>query len=269
MIVKLGLCLTLCCASTLAAQAEPAVRDEKLWTLEGLRAGYCVRYLTSPKRADDRLKAGLTLLRAEQDSSLHPALRQVIHTQPEYAAWVPSTLCFYYTDAVRLGDRRVIEHNARNAQMLGVWTIGALEQGSGKRRDLVVDMYASRDRLRTAAATNLIQLENAETSFRAGTDTTGDEYRQKIGKTQLIWNGRAVGEKARMNGAMTESWLVHGARRVTWSAGFTLSPTWSRALVGSLRVEGKGDLADDLRTSPIRFVGPFYQGGGGQVRFAR
>ena len=267
--MKLGLGLTLCCATSLAAQAGPAVRDEKLWTLEGLRAGYCVRYLTSPKRADERLKSGLTLLRAGQDSSLHPALQQVIHTQPEYATWVPSSLCFYYTDAVRLGDRRVVEHNARNAQMLGVWTIGALEQGSGNRRDLVVDMYASRDRLRTAAATNLIQLENAETSFRAGNDSTGDEYRQKIGKTELIWIGRSVGEKARVNHAVTESWLVHGARRVTWTTGFTLSPTWSRALVGSLRVEGKGDLADDLRSSPIRFVGPFYQGGEGQLRFAR
>jgi hypothetical protein len=48
-----------------------------------------------------------------------------------------------------------------------------------------------------------------------------------------------------------------------------LTPTWSRALVGSLRVEGKGDLAKLLKASPIRFVGPLYRGGGGELRFTR
>ena len=267
--MRLGLALTLCCASPLAAQAGPPPRDEKLWTLEHLRAGYCVQYLTSPRKVADRLKSGFSPLRADQDSTLHPALQEVIQTQPEYAAWAPSALCFYYTDAVRLGDRRIVEHDPRNAQMLGVWTVGAREQGTGTRRDLVVDLYASRDRLRKAAAANLIQLEDTETGFRAGADTTTDEYRQKIGKTQLIWNGRTAGQRTRVDRPLNQSWLVPGARRVTWSAAFSLSPAWSRALVGSLRVEGKGDLAEELRASPIRFVGPFYQGGEGQLRFVR
>ena len=267
--MRLGLALTLCWATSLGAQTGPAVRDEKIWRLEGLRAGYCVRFLTSPKRAQDQLKSGFTPVRADQDSSLHPALQQVIRSQPEYAPWVPSALCFYYTDAVRVGDRRIIEHNARNAQMLGIWTIAAIEQGSGQRRDLAPGMFASRDRLRAAAATNLIRLDQVETGFRAGGDSTGDEYRQKIGKTQLVWNGRAVGRQSRVEQALTDAWSVSGSRRVTWSANFSLSPTWSRPLVGSLRVEGKGDLADDLRASPIRFVGPFYQGGEGQLRFTR
>ena len=130
-------------------------------------------------------------------------------------------------------------------------------------------MYASRERLRTAAAANLIQLEEAEATFRAGADTVGDQYSQKIGKTLLVWTGRTAVDSAGLTQPINESWRVPGRRRVTWSAELSLAPTWTRAVVGSLRVEGKGDLAKLLRASPIRFVGPFYQGGKGQLRFSR
>jgi hypothetical protein len=258
-----------CCANSLAAQVGGPAKTERVWNLQGLRAGYCVRFLVNPKKAAEELKQGLLLLRADQDTALHGAVRQVIHNQPEFAAWVPSNLCFYYADAVQLGGQRIAEKNSRIAQMVGVWSLGTVEQGSGLRRDLIVDMYASRDRLRTAASANLIQLHEAEVGYKAPTDTSGTEYRQIIGKTQLIWSGRTAGDSTRVDQPITENWQVAGARGVTWSAKLALSPTWARALVGSFRVEGKGDLADMLKDSPIRFVGPFYHGGAGQLTFTR
>jgi hypothetical protein len=153
--------------------------------------------------------------------------------------------------------------------MVGIWSLAAVEQGSGARRDLVLDMYASRERLRTAAAANLVQLHEAEAGFRAATDTSGTEYRQTIGKTQLVWSGRTTGDSSRIERPIVEAWRVPGVRGVTWSAQLSLSPAWARGLVGSLRVEGKGDLAKALKASPIRFVGPFYRGGGGELRFTR
>jgi hypothetical protein len=240
-----------------------------VWNIQGLRAGYCIRFLVDPEMATRELKEGLLLLRADQDGMLHSALRQVIQTQPEFASWTPSSLCFYYSDAVQLGRQRIAERNARIAQMVGVWSMGTVEQGSGTRRDLVLDMYASRERLRSAASANLIPLHEAEAGFRAPTDTSGTEYRQKIGKTQLVWSGRTAGDSTRIETPISESWQVSGARGFTWSAQLSLSPTWSRSLVGSLRIEGKGDLAKILKASPIRFVGPFYHGGGGKLRFTR
>jgi hypothetical protein len=258
-----------CCVSPVWAQDGAPAKDQKIWALEGLRAGYCISFLTDPASARDELDKSLRLLRADGDSALHPALRQVIQSQPEFAAWSPSSLCFYYTDAVRLGSRRIVEHDARKAQMLGIWSIGAVEQGSQIRRDLVLGMYASRERLRTAAAADLVQLEEAEAAFRAGADTVGDQYSQRIGKTLLVWIGRTAGDSARVPQPVRESWRVPGRRRMVWSADLSLMPTWARDLVGSLRVEGKGDLAKSLRASPIRFVGPFYHGGRGQLRFSR
>jgi hypothetical protein len=40
-------------------------------------------------------------------------------------------------------------------------------------------------------------------------------------------------------------------------------------MAGSLRVEGKGDFADAVKASPIRFVGPALLGGGGELAFRR
>ena len=229
-----------------------------------------MRFLVDPETAGRELKdRGLHLLRADRDEALHPALKQVVQSQPEFAGWTPSSLCFYYTDAVQVSGRRIAERNARLAQMIGVWSLGAVEQGSGARRDLALDMYASRERLRSAASAELVMLHEAEAGFQAPTDSSGTEYRQKIGKTQLVWSGRTAGDSTLTEEPIAERWQVPGARGVTWSAQLILTPKSSRALVGSLRVEGKGDLAKMLKASPIRFVGPFYHGGGGQLRFTR
>jgi len=268
---RLGLSVAVatCWTSSLGAQTVKEVRAERVWSLQGLRAGYCVRFLMNPKAATGELKNGFLLLRADQDTTLHAALRHVVQTQPEFADWAPSNICFYYTDAVQVGGRRIVEKNPHNAQMIGIWSLATLEQGSGVRRDLVLDMYASRERLRTAAAENLVLLHEVEAGFRAPTDTSGTEYRQSIGKTNLVWIGRTAGDSTRVEAPIVETWEVPGVRGVTWSAQLALSPAWSRLLVGSLRVEGKGDLAKALKASPIRFVGPFYRGGDGQLRFSR
>jgi hypothetical protein len=258
-----------CWASSLLAQTDVPVKEERVWTLQGIRAGYCVRFLIDPKRAAEDLKDGFQLVRADQDTTLHSALQQVIQGQPEFASWVPSTLCFYYTDAVQIGRQRIAEKNPRIAQMVGIWTLATVQQGTGVRRNIILDMYASRDRLRSAASTNLVPLHEAEVGFTAPSDSSGTEYRQKIGRTQLVWNGRTTGEDSRVGVAIVDAGQFPGLRGVTWDVRMALSPTWARPLVGSLRVEGKGDLANRLKESPIRFVGPFYHGGGGQLRFTR
>lgn len=268
--MTLGVALATCCgALSLRAQTGTQVKDERVWSLEGLRAGFCVRFLADPEMAARELKDGFLLLRADQDQGLHPALREVVETEPGFASWTPSNLCFYYSDAVKLGDQRIAERDARKAQMLGVWSLGAVEQKTGARRDIVLDLLASRERLRGVAATNLVQLHQADAAFRAATDTNPDQYTWRIGKTQLVWSGRPTGDSTRVEQPIVDSWWVPGVRGVTWSAQLALTPAWSRPVAGSLRVEGKGDLAKMLKASPIRFVGPFYSGGRGELRFSR
>ena len=113
-----------------------------MWTLEGLRSGQCVRFLIEPGAAGKHAKQGTRLLRADQDSSLHPALHAVIGEQPEFARWIPSSLCLFYSDAIRLGGRRFGGKDSRKQQMIGVWTVAAVEPG-GARQDLVLDLFGT------------------------------------------------------------------------------------------------------------------------------
>jgi hypothetical protein len=228
-----------------------------------------VRFLVDPRLATKELRAGFVLLRADQDQTLHPALRQTLKEQPELGSWTPSSLCFYHLDAVQLGKRRVAEKDSRKAQMMGVWSLATTERDKGARRDLVLDMFASRGSLIRAAENARVRLHEAEAAVSDAADTASDVYSVKVRKTLLVWNGRPAGDSTRVEKAIQESWSVPGLRAGVWNASMALSPAWSRSVVGSLRVEGKGDLAKALRSSPIRFVGPFYRGGGGELRFYR
>jgi hypothetical protein len=267
--VTVGVAVATCCVvSLLSGQTAPDIKEARTWRLEGLRNGYCVRFLVEPEAASKELKSGFTLVPASQDSFLHPALQQLIGSQPEYATWSASKVCLYYLDAVQVGKRRIAERNPRNYQLLGVWTIATLEQ-RGTRRDLVLDLYASRENLLNAAEIAHVRLHEIHSSYYDHPDTTSDVYSLKIGKTQLIWSGRPAGDSTRVERPITEQWSVSGLRHGIQNAELIVAPTWSRGFVGSLQVEGKGDLAKVLRASPIRFVGPLYRGGAGELRFSR
>jgi hypothetical protein len=268
--VALGLAVAACSASSLAAQTAKDLQNTQAWSLQGLRAGYCVRFLIEPRVAARELRNGFRLLPADQSGDLHPALRQVIESQPEFASWTPSSLCFYYLDAVRVKDRNITEKNVRKSQMMGVWNIATVEQATGARRDLVLDMYANRGQLIRAAEGARVRVQEAHSSVSDPEDSTEDTYRVEIGRALLIWNGRPAGDSTRVDRPIEEFWSLTGLRRQgAWNATLALRPAWSRSLVGSLRVAGKGDLAKALKASPIRFVGPFYHGGGGELRFSR
>jgi hypothetical protein len=267
--VTVGVAAATCCAvSLLSGQTAADVKEAHTWRLEGLRSGYCVRFLVEPEAAGKELKSGFTLLTASQDSSLHPALQQLIRSQPEFASWTPSKVCLYYLDAVQVGKRRIAERDPRKYQLIGVWTLATLEQG-GTRRDLVLDLYASRESLLKAAEIAQVRLHEIHSAYYDHPDTTSDVYSVKIGKTQLTWSGRPAGDSTRVERPITEPWSVSGLRHGLQNAELVVAPTWSRGVVGSLRVEGKGDLSKILKASPIRFVGPLYRGGGGELRFAR
>jgi hypothetical protein len=239
------------------------------WGLQGLRTAYCVRFLVDPKAAGKELRNGFTLVPAGQDSSLNSALQQVVRSQPEFASWIPSNLCLYYLDAVQIGKRRIVERDPSRYQLVALWSLAAREQGSGSRRDLLVDMYASRENLLNAAHQADFRLHEIRSQFYDRPDTTTDIYSLKIGKTQLTWTGRPAGDSARVDRPIVEQWSAVGLRHGERPAQLTLTPTWRRHVVGSLRVEGKGDLAKMLKASPIRFVGPQYRGGSGELRFFR
>ena len=153
--------------------------------------------------------------------------------------------------------------------MIGMWAVAATEQGSGSRRDILLDFVAVGGGVSQAAANAKVKLGEAQSSVSKVPGTDNDLYEVKIGNTRLTWNGRAVGDSTRVGQPILESWLGKGTSGTVWRIQATFKPEWSRAMVGMLSVEGKDDLAKALKASPIRFVGPVYRGGGGELRFSR
>jgi hypothetical protein len=267
----LGLALATWCggATPLVGQGRSDGRAGPVWTLEGLHSGQCVRFLLDPGVVQRDVPNGARLVPAGRDESLHPALRGVIDAQPEFAAWIPSSLCLFYGDALNLGARRFGGKDPRKRLMIGLWAVAAAEQGSGARRDVLLDFFGGGGGLVQAAANGRVKLTEAQSSVSKEPDTGNDLYDVKVGKARLTWNGRAVGDSTRVEQAIQESWWGKGTSGMLWRVNATFKPEWSRPLVGVLRVEGKDDLAKALKASPIRFVGPRYRGGGGELRFSR
>jgi hypothetical protein len=221
-----------------------------------------------PAAAAKQLRPGGRLIRADQDQSLHPSLRSIVDQQAEFASWAPAALCLYYADAIRLGARRLRSKDPRKRQMLGVWLVGATEQG-GSRRDLVLELFGASGDLANSAQQAKVKVKEAHSTRSKPAQGENDLYNVRIGKTRLIWNGRATGDSTRVERPLRELWLAKGASGTMWRIQTTLQPTWMRPLVGVLTVEGKDDLAKALKASPTRFVGPLYFGGGAELRFSR
>lgn len=259
---------TLCAASPLAAQERSGGREGPVWTLEGLRAGQCVRFLMNPGVANKELYPGARLVRADQDQGLHPALRSVVEAQPEFASWTPASLCLFYADAIHLGGRRFGSKDPRRRQMIGLWTVAATEQGR-TRRDIVLDLFGTRGDLVRAAEMGKVKIREARSMVSKTAGGDSDLYEVRVGKTRLAWTGHAAGDSMRVQHPIEELWLTRGASGTFWRVRTTLRPAWTRSLVGVLSVDGKDDLAKALKGSPTRFVGPLYHGGGGELRFSR
>ena len=267
--VALGLAAaTLCGAVPLRGQEAATGGRGPVWTLEGLQVAQCVRFLMEPGRVAKQLRPGSRLLRADQDQNLHPSLRSVVDQQTEFASWAPASLCLYYADAIRLGARRLGSKDPRKKQMLGVWAVAATEQGGG-RRDFVLELFGASGDLAHSAEQAKVRFREARSSRSKPVQTENDLYDVRVGKTRLIWNGRAAGDSTRVETPLRELWLTKGASGTVWRVQVTWQPTWMRPLVGVLTVEGKDDLAKALKTSPTRFVGPLLFGGTAELRFSR
>jgi len=268
--LAISVAVACCVPPVLRAQHPTGEKEAQAWSLQGLREGYCIRFLVEPRAAAKEVKSGFRPVPANQDPTLHPAIQQLVRYQPDFASWSASNVCFYFSDAVQVGSRRVAEKDPRNRQMLAVWTLPTQDGSSGARRDAVLGIYSGRSNLIRAAETGGVKLREAHVSVIDSADTGTDIYTIKLERTSLIWRGRPAGDSTQVERPIDESWsFVPGTRSGPWLVRFSFRPLRTRGLVGSLTVQGKGDLTKWLKASPIRFVGPLYRGGAGELQFLR
>jgi hypothetical protein len=262
-------------------QAQEEAKEEqpnRSWRIEGLQTGFCVQLLLDPAQLDVTIPSDTRLLRADAIEDLNPVLRTVVTNQPEFAAWTPSTICLYYMETVDAGAFRVSERNPIKAPMIGVWALAAADAAGGARKDLALRLFTSSGRLERAGKLNGLDIREVRSTIRdirneesadPNAPPIGLRYEFKLGKTLLTWDGRIVSDSTRANGPVSIEWRADSRRGGPMTTRLTLTPEWTKAMIGSLRVEGKDDFADAIKASPIRFVGPAVLGGGGELAFGR
>jgi hypothetical protein len=252
-------------APALAAQAEGGPRQT--WRLEGVRRGYCVRFLVDPSAAADLLPKGAVAVPASEDPTLHPALQRAIQDQPETAGWSPAELCLAFVQTVDVDGRRFAMKDGEPPQALGL--LGIRTRGADSGQGTAIRLLSDNWRVGEWAKRSWLDIDIFDVTSGKVPESTDDRIQMKVGKTTLVWDGRAATDSAAVEQPLATTWSVAGMKQTHWTVAWSLQPESRRSLVGTLTVLGKDALARALKGSPIRFVGPLYTGGSGEIVFTR
>jgi len=268
-------------AAALALGAAPVVAQKdgpgaEVWRIGGLRHGFCVLLLVEPQFASTSLPADLRLVPAGEAEDLHPAFKLELQSRPELGRWSPSHLCFYAVDTIQTDDYVLGDKSGRKPQIFALWTVSAAETGSGAKRDAALLVLATSGRLIRSGhlAGQVIRkvegtLGKAPEVDEDGVPSSDDRFQLKVGKTVLTWDGRQTSDSAETAGSVEIAWATGAAGPGKGWGSLSLTPRWASPMIGALQVKGNDDLAKALQASPVRFVGPLYRGGGGEVRLQR
>lgn len=257
-------------AAPLAAQDQASERAA--WEIRGLRRAFCVQFLLdSTAEGVGSLPAGYHLVEAARIRNLHPSLRDVVATQPGTADWSPSRLCLYALDSVRAPQFTLTNSKGRKPHLLAVWSVAAADS-SGQPRDVALEVYAGSGNMVRAARLAEQSIHEGRLSVgqvpgedEDGVPRTDRRFQVKLGKTTVTWDGHAAGDSTAVQGRVESNWLADGTRGRRVTGRIELQPAFFRAMAGSLKIDGNGDLARALRASPTRFAGPEYFGGTGVI----
>ena len=231
-----------------------------------------MQFLVEPA-AVARLAPEARPLAASEIPNLHASLQNVVAAQPEFASWSPSQLCLLYFGRFESGGRRISQAKRQKAPLLGLWTVAA--GNAGTRQDVALELFTNNSGVESHARLAGLDIRGVRSSIaRAPEDEDGrpspnDRYAVRVGKAQINWEGRPAGDSVPMAQPFALEFRGEGRRGGWVNGSLSLTARASGGMIGVLRVSGKGELADALLKSPIRFVGPGFIGGGGTVRFQR
>ena len=130
--------------------------------------------------------------------------------------WSPSHLCFYLVDTVQTDDYTLADKKGRNTQLFALWTIGAAETASGKKRDVALLLLSNNDRLIRSGklAGHYIRSVKAKIGKVPEVDENGvpsgdDRFQVKVGKTLVTWDGHQAADSAPAKGSVEILWTVN------------------------------------------------------------
>lgn len=250
--------------ATLVSLTAPVAAQDKgdgSWKFSNLQQGYCITFLVSPEDAPGMLPSDAQPVRLDALAKPAPVLVRVLADQPEYGTWMPAAVCIYRFGRVDVAGREFVAP-AGASEMIGIVSFQARVAVDQPSDGVAVSMVFTNDR-RVAKITDSTQVPFRQIQTSFGKAAHGEDERHVIdfGKASLTWDGHAASDSTVLTEAVERAWVVTGRRDKPVLLHWKLRASTSRSMVGALVVEGKDKLAKIMRKSPIRYVGPVYQGG--------
>ena len=109
-------------------EGQDAADPKAQWGLVGLRTGFCIDFLMDSTAATKQVRKvdkGYVVVPAAYYRRLNPALEGLVGRRPEFAQWIPASLCIISANSVTVGGRTVSDDDPDKRQMVGFWGVAA------------------------------------------------------------------------------------------------------------------------------------------------
>lgn len=242
--------------------------DEQLWRWVDSQGSVCIWYLADPAMAPGLVPTGTALRPASATASMPESMLRLVQDEPRFAEWIPAVLCIgrfavAAADGTPVGAAR--QGQSHLLVLSGLAAASPFGQDAGWQLSTIGLQAGRMDQVAERAR---IGSRSAQIRTRVGVEGEDDQWELSFEGVKLIWNGRPAGQ-VRVGTTQAMSFGYAGSRNTIWLVALRLAPESEQGQVGSLRVEGKNTLAQALKSSPIRSMGPISRGGELTLTFQR
>lgn len=264
------LILTLAAIGTPTVAVRAQTAPATTWVLDDARGGFCIWYLVEPEQAAAMVGKAGTPRPATAVTDLPSLLQRIIQDEPRFAPWTPAVLCLGRYASVQ-SDGEVLDRGREDRPVLVSWQALAATDPHGIRGPgwLLEAVGGDAPRLeRVAGQAGLLFRDRSLRNNRVKGSEGEDDWEIRVDGVKLFWTGHQAGD-VRVGSTRMMSFGYAGGRTTTWMVELEQAPGSERPLVGTLRVEGKSDLAKALKASPVRAVSAAELGGRTTLTFRR
>jgi hypothetical protein len=270
-IALLATSLTVTAALSPAPRRSPSAEAQagraQEWTFANLISGFCLEFLADTADARHLLPDDAVALRASTPGvRMHPALARVVKDQPEYASWTPAEVCVYRFGAANIAGTEIVARQGEGETIGWVAVAGRIAVKQPEGSLVATQLFTGGTKAQKASEAGRPDLRKLKLSFGKAPKSNEERVILEFGKTRLMWDGHAATDSMAVAGPVVEHW-ARAVRGGVVIGRWEQHSVQQRSMVGAVIVEGKDRFAQALRKSPIRYVGPLYQGGNARLSF--
>ncbi|HET9064691.1 MAG TPA: hypothetical protein VFN22_02565 [Gemmatimonadales bacterium] len=254
-----GLLATGLVPSAADAQAQD---NPPLWRWVDARGSFCIWYLADPAIARKLLPDGLAARSVARTANLPTNLLRIAQDEPRFADWIPGLICVGQFEVVAANGAPAGHREGNRPVRFALTALAAMGAADWELLELGLDA----GRLDQVGEELQIRSRERQLRLRQGLEGEDDQWSLKLEGAELGWVGHPTGP-IDVGSTRMMSFGYTGDRKTAWRLDLKTSPATTQLQVGSLRIEGKGALAQALKSSPIRAVGALERGGEAVMTF--